>query len=1055
MIIKVVRGSYFGGVVDYVTRSGKYAGKGDAIVLQSRGLYGYKTFAAQLAYDAARAPTRSRPVVHLIARAERTLTLEQFADLGDRMLRVAGLEGHAHIKVVHDEPDDDKEGGHLHVVVGEVDDEGNAPPRIFYDKVNKRPVTAEEARDLPKGAVMTRAWDSHLAWRLTRLAREVEVEWGLRQLSSTRAAKNLHEPQIDRGQQEHLARTGLIPLQDRFFEEVRAALVLPTWDRRAEALAEHGLVLRPFETKGRVRGLMVHSINNKKDAVKVSAFNLGGMEKLDASADMAFVAWHPEYRAAINLRKTDKEAKTDHWRATQRRFYLHLQDWRAIKKRRDRAHSRYKQDRVRVMAKFERQIADEPAKALHRSIRSERSDELVRIKAERNFALAEAGPQGPRPNFADYVVKLAGEGDAAAAKVQQDLLSKVTQTRRIEIDRHKARIAALAAATHALRTEAIRLRSHLSGLAAELRDEITPARQEAVRLRKAAAERTRQTMVEIRIAASRLAAQLADALDRANQRIRIRKGRVDVDSYQPNSAERALLEHEAHLPIFACVAYRQSGEVDALRLAVVEHNANAAGSGPVQIDMGRVPLTMLTNQRWADQPEITAELVKLDADRRTKAREAIERENARLEQQRSMSAALVRSSVRRPNTTVGKGARETLLAAAAPNPGDSRATRVYLSAWQSALTMTAPGTAFDAAMLRTIEINAIAALAKHEARYEEAVILRLVRERSPANAIVADGTSDAGTRAQQILAFALERPDIKSRIEDNRAIAAIVVEKADHAAVIDSMERKAKNALSQHSRWVALYDEILTERPVNFDMQGRDLYATIDHEVAALMLRGGFSWTQVRTTMASLSPISQLADDGDGAQLAVDPRPEGEGRTFARYVSGQMASLDYVVDSLPVALQAKVERERKSLAGQVARLAEMISDQDGPGNFRQSIPDMLPSLASLTPEERRMIHLAPASPEAPARPLPITSDNGAVDKELRHLNDLRDNPTDYRIGGNGLLIAPGRPEAHQKALALLQRDELARRKLEAARLAGVARAVTKPRTVPPRDGLER
>ena len=233
MIIKVVRGSYFGGVVDYITRRGRYAGQSDARVLEAPGLFDHRTFAAQLAYDAARDPRRSRPVVHLIARAEWTLSDAQYRELGDRMLKVAGLEGRAHIKVVHDEPDDHEDNGHLHLVVCEVDDEGKVPARRLWDKVGRREVSADEARNLPKRSVESRAWDSQLAWKLTRLAREVEVEWGLRQLSSKRAVRKLDEPEIARAQQEQLARTGMAPLQDRFFHEVRSALALPTWDERA------------------------------------------------------------------------------------------------------------------------------------------------------------------------------------------------------------------------------------------------------------------------------------------------------------------------------------------------------------------------------------------------------------------------------------------------------------------------------------------------------------------------------------------------------------------------------------------------------------------------------------------------------------------------------------------------------------------------------------------------------------------------------------------------------------------------------------------------------
>lgn len=1025
MIIKVVRGSYFGGVVDYVTRRGKYAGRDDARVLTSQGLFSYRTFAAQLAYDAARDPRRTRPVVHLIARAERSLTDAQYQELGDRMLKVAGLEGRAHIKVVHDEPDDSEEGGHLHIVACEVDDQGKAPSRKFWDRVARQEVTAEEARILPKGTVTSRAWDSHLAWRLTRLARDVEAEWGLRQLSSKRAARKPDEPDISRAQQEHLARTGMTPLQDRLYHEVRTALALPTWDERAAALAVHALVLRPYEVKGRVRGLMVQSINNSKDAVKVSAFNLGGMAKLDASADMPFLVWHPEYRAAINLRKTEVEARDNHWRATQRQFRLQLQDWEAIHKRRDAAYRQHKRDRAAIIARFDKRLADEPQKAFHRQIRADRSDELAWIKANRDFALMEAGAKAPRPTFADFVAQRAAQGDAAAAEVHKDLLGKVSETRREALYQHKARIAKLAEAARALRADAIRLREQLTRLTAGLRDRIEPARTQAARIKVAALNRSRMTVMKLARKARRPAEQLVERLDRAGHRIRVAHGQVTIDRFKPDRQAQALMSDPAHLPIFQNAADTQNSTIALLRDAVGGSEALAVSNGRPEIDIAILKTDMHKHLRWQAEPEIQAILVELHQRREKKTAQArAERQSIQAEQSRAMSDILgARKRQRQALDARAADIRAKLVAAAKARPGDSRAKGIYLSAWQAALQTLPAGKVVDAGRIRAIEIDAIGQLLSDHARFDESVLKKLIAGRSPMTMIAGPDVINAQS-IDALFEAALQQPGIRQKAEENRARAAELAELQDRDDTISRMEKAAREGSDSDRLWLAIYDEVLSRRPVEIAVARDDRYRAIDRDVAALLLRRGLPWIDVRGSLARLSPLSPTSNvkgEGKGTKV-VDTK--GHRRSFHHYVEATIAE---VVEMLPPPEQGKREAERHAWMQQVrrSRSNQMAVEQDD--ERRMTVPDALPtappnlpsSIGALDPRQAVMLDFAPhPGPQDMTR---FFGRDGQPDGALRDLlADVRQNRTDYEIRPNGQLTAPGWTEDDQKNLLAIQ-----------------------------------
>jgi hypothetical protein len=230
-------------------RRGQYAAKGDtARVIRCVGLYNPITAAAELAMQASKAPTRQKRAVHFIGRAERMLTDEEYIRTAKEGLAAMGLSDRPFLLVVHEE-----DGG-FHCATVEVDENGCAPPRRLVSSSLKREVTAIEAATLPAGDVASRSWDSHLAWRLTKLARSLEIEFGLQQIG--REHDSYDQIRVPDWQLRRETEDGLAPLQEILGDEIKAALDLANWDERADAMSLHGLGLRAYTgSNSKRRGL--------------------------------------------------------------------------------------------------------------------------------------------------------------------------------------------------------------------------------------------------------------------------------------------------------------------------------------------------------------------------------------------------------------------------------------------------------------------------------------------------------------------------------------------------------------------------------------------------------------------------------------------------------------------------------------------------------------------------------------------------------------------------------------------------------------------------------
>ncbi|WP_126174497.1 relaxase/mobilization nuclease domain-containing protein [Altericroceibacterium xinjiangense] len=290
MIIKCVRGDYFPGLIDYIMRWGQYAASAEIpTVLEHPGIFHPKTAAAQLWQQASLAPDRTRRAVHLIARAEKGLTEAQYRDLAHRMLRATGLEGRPYLLILHDDD------GHLHLATVEVDENGAPPPRRQVSRSLKREVSPEEAKALPRRDIVSRSWDSHLAWRLTKVSRQVEIDFGLRQLGRER--DTYEQIRVPTWQLKKESEEGLIPLAKGLAKEIKAALDLPTWDERNEALAEQGLALRPYAGPNKKRqGLQVYALSDPSHFCNASDLGKAcGLGTLEKRSEEPFRDWYARH----------------------------------------------------------------------------------------------------------------------------------------------------------------------------------------------------------------------------------------------------------------------------------------------------------------------------------------------------------------------------------------------------------------------------------------------------------------------------------------------------------------------------------------------------------------------------------------------------------------------------------------------------------------------------------------------------------------------------------------------------------------------------------------
>lgn len=357
MIIKIERGDSAEGLLIYQRRLDRTPEEQAGVRLFAlHGIRNVENAAAVLDRAAMRSGRKNR-IVHIIIRAERALSDDEWRIAMMAALKEAGLAANAFAAFRHDNDDDDP-GDHMHIAAVAADRDGNSPPRFLRSQSLERRVSPEEKDQLPRGDVQSRAWDSQLRRRLMATARSLEDDMGLRPLARNRAA--MIEPvrdtaKVSQGARAREKRTGNPSLADLLdVPATQAALYKPDYNERAAALAELDLKLQPFFRKnGDLAGLRLYRISDPRLHCPVST--LGGdfsLKALDRQSPVPFAEWYHDDSSTTSAVTEQAADKADPLRV------CYAEYTREVAARRDRL----REERLAVIAWRKR----ERAKALAR-----------------------------------------------------------------------------------------------------------------------------------------------------------------------------------------------------------------------------------------------------------------------------------------------------------------------------------------------------------------------------------------------------------------------------------------------------------------------------------------------------------------------------------------------------------------------------------------------------------------------------------------------------------------------------------------------------------------
>lgn len=379
MIIKVKRGDSAEGLLIYQRRLDRTPDEqAGARLFAMQGIRNIESAAAVLDRAAARSG-RKNPIVHIILRAERALSDEEWRIAIMAALEEAGLAGNAFVAIRHDYDNEDPDD-HVHVGTVAADRDGNPPPRFYRSTSLDRRVSAEEKEHLPRGDVQSRAWDSQLRRRLMATARRLEDDLGLRPLARNRAV--LNEPvrntvKVSAGARAREERTGTPSLADLLdVPATQAALNKPNYDERTAALGELDLKLQPFVRKnGDLAGLRLCRISDP--SLHCPASSLGGdfsLKALDRRSPVPFAEWYQGDNSATSTVTQQAADKADVLRIRYAEYT------REVVARRDRL----REERLAVIAWRKR----ERAKALARRKAAVPADRTRSARVHRAAAMA-------------------------------------------------------------------------------------------------------------------------------------------------------------------------------------------------------------------------------------------------------------------------------------------------------------------------------------------------------------------------------------------------------------------------------------------------------------------------------------------------------------------------------------------------------------------------------------------------------------------------------------------------------------------------------------------
>lgn len=278
MIPNITTGADFEGLIDYLVENR------DHEVLDARGVSSVALAAQEMEAVAALSHRAKVKLIHLslsAAHEDGKLLGSRWLEAVDRHEQAFGLAGHQRVVVRHK----DKTHDHVHVFWCTISIEtGQTPPKRWFlrkgfaqENIGPQALSEEQAARVPVQHRARRTYDFILLRRAQHLCRQLERDFGLRQLRSPEqsAAARLagEERAPSSGQKKRAERTGASPIIDRA-PEIRLALNERDWAAKRRALLKMNLDLEPVfrVTKNgpELRGLVIFDRSDPGNRMKAS-----------------------------------------------------------------------------------------------------------------------------------------------------------------------------------------------------------------------------------------------------------------------------------------------------------------------------------------------------------------------------------------------------------------------------------------------------------------------------------------------------------------------------------------------------------------------------------------------------------------------------------------------------------------------------------------------------------------------------------------------------------------------------------------------------------------
>lgn len=442
MIPNITTGSDFGGLIDYLIENR------DHEVLDLQGVSSVDLAADEMGAVATLSNRAKAKLLHLslsAAHEDGALSSDRWLAAADRMEGAFGLTGHQRVVVRHK----DKTHDHVHVFWCTISVEtGRTPPKRWFlrkgyaiDGIGPHALSDDQVARVPAAHRARRTYDFILLRRAQHLCRQLEREYGLRQLRSpeqaaaARVAGAKRAPSV--GQQKRAERTGSAPLFERA-DEIRVALDQTDWPSKRWALAALGLDLEPvFRTTRNgeeLRGLVIFDRADPGNRMKASQLDTAttkyGWRKLEerhTSGAATLAAWWPERGPApfapaahakdpVTDLKQEFDLVVERHKLLEREKRERLRSLRQDQKRDERAKRR---ELMRERAAQAAAIEPGQRRAFYARFDAEMRRAALAALAERHENLVSLLRRTRKPSWLEFLQVLAHAGDVRARRLTE------------------------------------------------------------------------------------------------------------------------------------------------------------------------------------------------------------------------------------------------------------------------------------------------------------------------------------------------------------------------------------------------------------------------------------------------------------------------------------------------------------------------------------------------------------------------------------------------------------------------------------------------------------